>query len=102
MTDPPERRAKAAPPTPAASAAPANALHTSPTPGHSWRAFLGELGVVVLGVMIALAAQQVVDTLHWRGEVADARQAMAHEILANLRVMEVLRRQDPCRVRVLA
>jgi hypothetical protein len=73
-----------------------------PKPVHSLREFLSELGVIVLGVLIALAAEQAVETLHWRHEVADAREAMAHEITANLRILEVLRRQDQCRVRILA
>lgn len=73
-----------------------------PKPVHSLREFFAELGVIVLGVLIALAAEQTVEALHWRHEVADAREAMGHEITANLRVLEILRRQDECRVRILA
>jgi hypothetical protein len=44
-----------------------------PKPLHGWREFAGEVGIIVLGVLIALGAEQVVETLHWRSEIADAR-----------------------------
>ena len=31
-----------------------------PKPIHGWRAFWGEVGIIVLGVLIALGAQQLV------------------------------------------
>ena len=35
-----------------------------PKPLHGWRALAGEVGIIVLGVMIALAAGQVVEDIH--------------------------------------
>ena len=44
-----------------------------PKPLHGWREFVGEVGVIVLGVLIAIALGQLVDAIHWDGQVADAR-----------------------------
>ena len=55
-----------------------------PKPLHGWRAFAGEVGIIVAGVLIALAAQQVVETWHWRGDVADFRNAVRAEISNDL------------------
>jgi len=35
-----------------------------PKPLHGWRAFAGEVGVIVLGVLIALGAQQAAEALN--------------------------------------
>ena len=43
-------------------------------PVNGWSGFLTELVIVVLGILIALAAQQAVDNLRWRGEVKDSGQ----------------------------
>jgi hypothetical protein len=37
-----------------------------PKPLHGWRAFAGEVGIIVLGVLIALAAQQIAENVHER------------------------------------
>jgi hypothetical protein len=37
-----------------------------PKPLHGWRAFTGEVGIIVLGVLIALSAEQVVQSIHAR------------------------------------
>lgn len=50
---------------------------------HGWRAFVGELGVIVLGVLIALGAEQLVEDWQWQREVAEARAALADEISEN-------------------
>jgi hypothetical protein len=54
-----------------------------PKPVHNWRELLTEIGVVVIGVCIALAAEQTVDWLHWQGEVKTARQAIHDEMTFN-------------------
>jgi hypothetical protein len=50
-----------------------------PKPLHGWRAFAGEVGIIVIGVLIALAAEQVVQTLHDRQLASSARQAVRAE-----------------------
>jgi len=37
-----------------------------PKPLHGWREFVGEVGIIVLGVLIALGAEQVVEGIHDR------------------------------------
>ena len=43
-----------------------------PKPLHGWREFGGEVGVIVLGVLIALGAQQLMSDWQWRNDVRDA------------------------------
>lgn len=51
-----------------------------PAPLKGWRVFAGEVGVIVLGVVIALGAQQFVETLQWREEVRRTEDALTIEI----------------------
>ena len=51
-----------------------------PKPLHGWRSFAGEVGVIVLGVLIAIALGQVVETIHWDGQVADARALISQDM----------------------
>ena len=49
-------------------------------PENGWRAFSTELIVVVLGVLIALGAEQVVKQINTNKEVTEARTALREEI----------------------
>ncbi len=49
-------------------------------PPNGWNAVVWELAVVVLGVVIALGAQQAVETLRWRDEVRLIEEALTIEI----------------------
>jgi hypothetical protein len=51
-----------------------------PTPLHGWREFAGEVGIIVIGVLIALGAEQMVESWQWRGQAAEARTALRAEI----------------------
>ena len=51
-----------------------------PKPLHGWRAFIGEVGIIVLGVLIALGFGQVVEQGQWHRDVGSARQAIADEL----------------------
>jgi hypothetical protein len=51
-----------------------------PKPIHNWREFLKEVGIIVLGVCIALAAEQAVEWWHWNNRVRDAVEAMRLEL----------------------
>jgi hypothetical protein len=51
-----------------------------PKPLHGWRSFFGEVGIIVLGVLIALAADQLVEELQWRTKVDRAETAMRLEL----------------------
>ena len=50
-----------------------------PKPLHGWREFAGEVGIIVIGVLIALGAEQVVEAMHWRREVATERSSLLQE-----------------------
>ena len=67
-----------------------------PKPLHGWREFAGEVGIIVIGVLIALAAEQVVETLHWRSEIADAERALNREVAYNLGAIAKRREEGPC------
>jgi hypothetical protein len=67
-----------------------------PKPLHGWREFAGEVGIIVLGVLIALAAQQAVETFQWRENVSQMREAMRSELAIDLKRLQVNLAQDPC------
>ena len=67
-----------------------------PKPVHDWRELLTEIGVVVIGVCIALAAEQTVEWLHWRNRVAEARKAIATETATNISYGIRRMRYGPC------
>ena len=49
-----------------------------------WRELAKEIGIIVVGVLIALGAEQAVEALHWRHRVAEAEKAMGAELLQNM------------------
>lgn len=51
-----------------------------PKPLHGWRQFVGEVGVIVLGVLIALAAEQAVEAWHWHNQAERARRTLRVEL----------------------
>lgn len=55
-------------------------VHRPTRPIHGARDFLKEVGIIVLGVLIALAAEQTVEWIHWRHEVSEARDAFRAEM----------------------
>jgi hypothetical protein len=57
-----------------------------PKPLHGWREFAGEVGIIVLGVLIALGAQQLVEALDWRTQVRDAKSAIHQDMAQSNRV----------------
>ena len=67
-----------------------------PKPLHGWREFAGEVGIIVLGVLIALGAEQVIEAVHWRRETEATRQALGKEAADNLSGAATRRRQQPC------
>lgn len=68
----------------------------------SLRAFLAEISVIVVGIAIALGGEQVIEWFHWRGVVAETRQALNHELAFDLGVVQTRTDQAPCMARRLA
>ena len=54
-----------------------------PKPLHGWREFAGEVGIIVLGVLIALAADALIERTNWRHKVSLADTNMRVEIERN-------------------
>src|SRR6476646_9139193 len=67
-----------------------------PKPLHGWRAFAGEVGIIVIGVLIALGAEQVVEDWHWKNEVATERQSLRDEATHSLNAIGSRERQQSC------
>ena len=67
-----------------------------PKPLHGWREFIGEVGIIVIGVLIALGAEQVVEEMHWRSEVRAARQSLYDSVPGNLNAAKWRQQQQPC------
>jgi hypothetical protein len=73
-----------------------------PKPLHGWRAFAGEVGVIVLGVLIALGGQQLIEDWQWNSEVKGFRQSVEHELGRNLGIYQSIMASRPCATRRLA
>ena len=65
---------------PRLSSGPAACIFHLPKPLHGWRELVGEVGIIVVGVLIALAAEQIVETLHWRNQTRETERALRTEI----------------------
>ncbi len=65
-------------------------------PVNGWAGFLTELAIVVLGVLIALGAQQAIDAARWRSEVAEFRAALDHELGYNFGAYRERLEQSKC------
>jgi hypothetical protein len=57
-------------------------------PLHGWREFAYEIVIVVIGVMLALAGAQLIETLHSQSEVASFREAVDHELGRDLGIYQ--------------
>src|SRR5947199_153143 len=55
-----------------------------PKPLHGWRALAGEVGIIVVGVLIALSAEQAVESWNWRSQAAEARSALRADVAMDL------------------
>jgi hypothetical protein len=67
-----------------------------PKPLHGWRQFVGEVGIIVVGVLIALAAEQMVSWLHERESVAQVRMALDGELAEDRARWDQINSQDKC------
>jgi hypothetical protein len=51
-----------------------------PKPLHGWRALLGEIGVVFVGIVLALGAESLLQDYHWHQQVTVSEQAIKGEL----------------------
>jgi hypothetical protein len=61
-----------------------------------WVSVAIELMIVIVGVLIALGAQQLVDDMHWRRELGDFRKAVRAEVSNNLATYTFRSKEDRC------
>lgn len=73
-----------------------------PKPVHGWRGFIGEVGIIVVGVLIALGAEQLVETVNERRIAGETREAIRTEFNQNLTGMALRRKSEPCIARRLS
>ena len=71
-------------------------VHHHPHPGHTWKEFAREIGIVVIGVLLALGAEQIAEVFHWRHEVEQERDALRGEVRYNLATAVFRKSQQPC------
>lgn len=67
-----------------------------PKPLRGWRAFAGEVGIIVLGVLIALGAQQVAEGLSDRSKAREARALIRNELATYLGRLETRASVSDC------
>lgn len=67
-----------------------------PHPIHSWRELLKEVGIIVLGVLIALGAEQSVVALRERHAADEARRNVLAEVQFNLGFIRDRVSNEPC------
>ena len=72
-----------------------------PKPVHHWREFLKEVGIIVLGVLIALSAEQSVEWLTWRAKADQAQTQLRHDAAGILDDMLERLAIQPCQDRRL-
>src|SRR5579864_4161644 len=72
-----------------------------PKPLHGWREFVGEVGIIVLGVLIALGAEQLVESIHSREELRQVRAALQGELADDRARWEYMSAAESCSLRRL-
>jgi hypothetical protein len=66
------------------------------SPAPRWRTFAKEVSIIVLGVVIALVGQQIVEAANWSQQVAEARAALSVEFSGDIALAEERARIAPC------
>jgi hypothetical protein len=73
-----------------------------PKPWHGVREFLKEYAIIVIGVLTALGAEQVVEALHWRHQVAAGEAELKDPFAREVRNAAMRAAQGRCVTRRLA
>ncbi len=67
-----------------------------PKPLHGWRALVGEVGIIVVGVLIALGAEQLVHDFQIRSDVREFRKTIDREVGMNIYAFNLRASQFGC------
>ena len=73
-----------------------------PKPIHSLRELASEIGVIVIGILIALGLEQAIETLHEREQTATAKEYIDDELRASLAKASVEVQMQQCSERQIA
>ena len=73
-----------------------------PGPPHGWGVLSWDVAVVVIGVLIALGAQQFVDEINWSARVRDQRQSLDRDVAEGVGSAILRNRWQHCLDRRLA
>ena len=67
-----------------------------PKPVHGWRELLKEIGIIVIGVVIALGAEQAVESIHWMYQVDTGDAALKEAFVREVDNMALRKAQSDC------
>ncbi len=67
-----------------------------PKPWRGWPEFIKEIGTIVIGVLIALGAEQIAEAFHWRHEVEVEREALTREARDNVSTAAYRQSEQGC------
>lgn len=67
-----------------------------PKPLHGWREFAGEVGIIVIGVLIALSAEGFVERWRWNNQVDESTRAFKDELLGFASIAYERQAIQPC------
>ena len=74
-----------------------NVMHIhNPRPARSVHEFLSEIGIIVVGIVIALSGEQLVERIQARHELSEARQALHAELGIDAANLRAILAQDKC------
>ena len=71
-------------------------IHRPKAPVHGWRELLKEIGIIVIGVVIALGAEQVVEVIHWTYQVDAGEGALKVAFVREVDNMALRKMQSDC------
>lgn len=67
-----------------------------PKPLHGWREFVGEVGIIVVGVLIALSSEQVAEFAHDRAQVRHGEESLKDNVQRFVTYTAELDAYAPC------
>ena len=73
-----------------------------PKPLHGWREFVHEIWIVVIGILIALILNQIVEELNWTRKARTAERSIAHELSLDAGVLDEREIESGCLRNTLA
>ncbi len=67
-----------------------------PKPVHNLREFFGEIIIIVIGILIALGLEQVVESAHWRERVQETQKQIKSEVSSDVEAAALWLSAAPC------